>query len=53
MHRFSLPEDKEVAGFICSQFAYGRIGQFKRFLERLYQSKGMNPYRFILKGDLS
>lgn len=53
VHRFSLPEDKEVAGFIASQFAYGRIGQFKRFLEVLFQSMGTSPYRFISKGDLS
>ncbi|MCX8022421.1 MAG: TIGR02757 family protein [Syntrophorhabdaceae bacterium] len=53
VHRFKALEDKEVAGFLSSQFAYGRINLFKRFLDELFSRTGDKPSDFIKKGDFS
>ncbi|HOV90020.1 MAG TPA: TIGR02757 family protein [Syntrophorhabdaceae bacterium] len=45
--------DIEIAGFIASQFAYGRIEVFMRFLKDLFEKMGKNPHKFINIGDFS
>jgi uncharacterized protein (TIGR02757 family) len=42
-----------VAGFIASQFAYGRVQLVTRFLGELFGRMGDSPYAFIREGDLS
>ena len=39
-----------MAGFIASQFAYGRIGSFMGFLERLFDRMEGGPMRFVRDG---
>ncbi|MGD0230793.1 MAG: TIGR02757 family protein [Syntrophorhabdales bacterium] len=52
-HRFTDPGDIEIAGFIASQFAYGRVGQVTRFLGALFKRMGESPYKFVASGDFS
>ena len=49
-HRFSNDPDREMAGFIAAQFAYGKIGVFMNFLERLFGLMESGPVRFIEAG---
>ena len=50
VHRFSGDADREIAGFIAAQFAYGKIGPFMEFLERLFRVMDGGPVRFIEAG---
>ena len=47
-HRYSDPDDIEIAGFIASSFAYGRIDLFKPVIERILKPGGSHPASFIL-----
>ncbi|MBI4848989.1 MAG: TIGR02757 family protein [Nitrospirae bacterium] len=51
-HRYSRPEDIEVAGFIASCFAYGRVGLFKPVIEKILKPGGKHPASFIRDFDL-
>jgi uncharacterized protein (TIGR02757 family) len=53
LQRYRDPKDMEIAGFLASQFAYGRIDIFKRFLGELFDSMGESPGRFVEAGDFS
>jgi uncharacterized protein (TIGR02757 family) len=43
----------EIAGFLASQFAYGKIDIFKKFLRTLFEHMGDSPYKFIKRGEFS
>lgn len=51
VRRWFSDADREVAGFIASQFAYGRIEVFMGFLERLFGLMGNGPQRFVESGS--
>jgi uncharacterized protein (TIGR02757 family) len=51
--RYTDPMDLEIAGFLSSQFAYGKIEVFKRFLDEVFNRMGEGPRRFVESGDLS
>ena len=51
VHRWHENADREVAGFIASQFAYGRIDIFMGFLERLFALMKEGPQRFVENGS--
>jgi uncharacterized protein (TIGR02757 family) len=53
LRRFKDPGDIELAGFIASQFAYGRVQLVMRFLDALFGRMTDGPYRFVTSGDLS
>ena len=53
LRRFTDPRDIETAGFIASQFAYGRVQQVTRFLAELFLAMGDSPHAFIASGDLT
>jgi uncharacterized protein (TIGR02757 family) len=53
IQRYADDREREIAGFLASQFAYGKIETFKAFLEKLFGLMGKSPYRFIRKGDFS
>jgi uncharacterized protein (TIGR02757 family) len=53
LHRYASKLDRELAGFLGSQFAYGKIEVFKRFLGVMFEVMGEAPSRFIEKGDFS
>lgn len=50
VHRYDTKEDMEIAGFLASQFAYGKISLFKNFLEMLFSRMGQSPGLFISEG---
>ncbi|MDO8282003.1 MAG: TIGR02757 family protein [Thermodesulfovibrionia bacterium] len=51
-HRYSTPEDIEIAAFIASSFAYGKVGLFKPVIEKILQPGGKRPASFILNFNL-
>lgn len=51
-HRYSRQEDIEIAAFIASSFAYGKVGLFKPVIEKILQPGGKHPASFILNFDL-
>jgi uncharacterized protein (TIGR02757 family) len=53
VHRFRDRKDREIAGFLASQFAYGKIELFKRFLTSLFERMGQSPALFVRKGDFT
>ena len=53
LHRFSDERDIEMAGFLASQFAYGRVQQVMLFLSGLFDKMAEGPYAFVREGDLS
>ena len=53
VHRYRDARDREIAGFMASQFAYGNINAMKQFLARLFERMGESPYAFIRGGDFS
>ncbi len=53
IRQYSDPQDTELAGFLASQFAYGKIEVFKKFLRELFSRMGESPHRFVVTGDFS
>ena len=55
LHRYSNPEDIEVAGFIAACFAYGKVDLFKPVIDKILMPGGIHPAqffaRFALKKD--
>ncbi len=49
--RYRTKADAEIAGFLGSQFAYGKIEVFKEFLSTVFDIMGPAPSEFIRKGD--
>lgn len=50
-HRYAREEDIEVVAFIACLFAYGKVGIFKAFLERLFATMGSDPYDFLISSS--
>lgn len=46
-HRFSAPEDREIAALIASSFAYGNVKIILRSLESIFDRVGPSPRRFV------
>jgi uncharacterized protein (TIGR02757 family) len=46
-HRYSNPVDIEVAGFIASCFAYGKVDLFKPVIDQILKPGGRHPARFL------
>jgi len=42
-----------LVGFLGAQFAYGQVGVFRQFLEKLLSMTGNSPSQFVMKGDFS
>lgn len=51
-HRYSLPEDIEVAGFVSACFAYGRVDLFKPVIEQILKPGGKHPAAFCSQFSL-
>jgi len=47
-HRYSNPEDIEIAGFIASCLAYGKIELFKPVIEKILRPMGRHPFNFLM-----
>ncbi len=46
-HRYSSAKDIEIVGFISTALAYGRIGSFKKVIERILNRIGGSPFSFV------
>ncbi len=46
-HRYSLPADQEIAGFIAAAFAYGNVKIILRNLESIFSKMGSSPRKFV------
>lgn len=51
-HRYQDPLDIEIAGFLASSFAYGRVGLFSAVVEKILGVMGKSPYAFMLGFDV-
>jgi uncharacterized protein (TIGR02757 family) len=49
---YPRPEDKEIAGFIASAFAYGNVNLFKPVVRKLLSKMGDSPHDFIAQFDI-
>ncbi|NTU43214.1 MAG: DUF2400 domain-containing protein, partial [Nitrospirales bacterium] len=47
-HQYQLPADREVAGFISSCLAYGRVDLFKPVIKKILSLMGESPSGFLL-----
>jgi uncharacterized protein (TIGR02757 family) len=47
VRRFEAPEDREVAGFIASALAFGRVGSVLQSIERVLAVTGPRPAAFV------
>ncbi|ACM19753.1 protein of unknown function DUF2400 [Geotalea daltonii FRC-32] len=46
-HRYILPADQEIAGFIAAAFAYGNVKIILRNLESIFSKMGHSPRKFV------
>lgn len=51
-HRFSRPEDIEIAAFIASSFAYGKVDLFRPVIELILRPCGKHPAEFLANFSL-
>jgi uncharacterized protein (TIGR02757 family) len=49
--RYRDPRDIEIAGFLASCFAYGRVDLFMPVVEKILSVMGKSPYDFLLHFD--
>lgn len=47
-HRYRDPRDIELAGFLASSFAYGKVGLFKPLTEKVLSIMGKSPHDFLM-----
>jgi uncharacterized protein (TIGR02757 family) len=52
-HRYQDNHDVEIAGFLASCFAYGKVGLFKPVVEKVLSLMGKHPYDFLLHFSLA
>lgn len=48
LHRFSDPQDIEIAGLITSAYAYGSVDQINNFVATILKRIGNKPYEFTI-----
>ena len=48
VYRYSNPADMEVAAFLASALAYGRVEQIEKSLNNLLGRMGDSPYEFVI-----
>lgn len=51
VYRYKRKADMEVAGFLASALAYGRVGQIEKSLEKVFAITGDSPAEFIRDFD--
>ncbi len=51
-HRYSHPDDIEIAGFIASCFAYGKVELFKPVIDQVLNPGGKHPAEFFMNFSL-
>ena len=51
VYHYSTPADMEIAGFLASALAYGRVQQIKKSLTKLFERMGKSPFEFVAHFD--
>lgn len=51
VYRYSRPADMEIAGFIASCLAYGRVRQIEKDVGELLERMGTSPFEFVKNFD--
>ena len=51
VYRYCEPGDMEIAAFLASALAYGRVQQIDKSLERLFECMGQSPCAFVQDFD--
>ena len=51
VYNYSRPADMEVAAFLASALAYGRVQQIEKSLKNLLGRMGDSPYEFVMNFD--
>jgi len=51
VYRYSEPGDMEIAAFLASALAYGRVQQIQKSLNRLLEYMGESPFAFVRDFD--
>ncbi len=52
-HRYAHARDSEIAAFVASCLAYGKVGLFKPVVERILGLMGKSPYDFLMQFSTS
>jgi len=52
LYRYDSLADREIAGFIASGLAYGRVAQILKSVSRILDPMGKSPLQFIMNSDL-
>ena len=53
LYRYSSPADMEIAAFLASALAYGRVEQIEKSLDNLLGRMSNSPYEFVVNFDKS
>ena len=48
VYHYSKPADMEIAAFLASTMAYGRVGQIQKSLTDLFERVGDSPFEFVV-----
>lgn len=51
VYQYSEPEDMEIAGFLASALAYGRVQQIQKSVTGLLKLMGNSPFNFVRNFD--
>ena len=51
VYQYSEPEDMEIAGFLASSLAYGRVQQIEKSVTGLLKLMGNSPFNFVRNFD--
>ena len=51
VYQYSKPADMEIAAFLASALAYGRVAQIERSLTDLFKRMGNSPFDFVVHFD--
>lgn len=49
VHKFNDKKNKEIAGFLASHFAFGRVNMIIKNLEGLFNTMQWKPYDFVME----
>ncbi|MCG8689513.1 MAG: TIGR02757 family protein [Desulfobacterales bacterium] len=51
LYNYPDPLDREIAGFVASSLAYGRVELIMKTVSRVLDAFGPSPYRFMINAD--
>lgn len=52
LYRYDSVVDREIAGFVASALAYGRVAQILKSVSLVLDPMGESPYEYIMKSDM-